>query len=95
MLTPLYPNPDPSPGTVYLPYALSIPATVSIRIYDVSGEVVRDLQPFAGSAGANQEVWDGRNSSGAQAASGVFIAHVTARAGGQSRDAWMKLAIVR
>ena len=78
-----------------MPYVLTTDAQVNIRIFDVSGETVRDLVPFAGRKGANQEKWDGRNSSGAQAASGVFIAHIVARALGEQADAWEKLAIVR
>jgi flagellar hook assembly protein FlgD len=74
---------------------LTCDAEVNIRIYDVAGETVRDLAPFAGLSGANEEYWDGRNSSGAQVASGVFIAHITASALGETADAWVKMAILR
>jgi hypothetical protein len=94
-LTPKFPNPDPGQGPIWLPYVLTTGAQVTIRIFDVSGELVRDLDPFAAGAGANEEAWDGRNGSGALAASGVFIAHIVARKGGEEADAWVKLAIVR
>jgi hypothetical protein len=96
VLTPKLPNPDPAGDTgVWLPYVLTCDADVSIRIYDVAGETVRDLDPFDGRTGANEEFWDERNNSGQQAASGVFIAHIIARALGTQADAWMKLAVLR
>ncbi|HTB22345.1 MAG TPA: choice-of-anchor L domain-containing protein [bacterium] len=94
-LTAAYPNPDPSQGPVWLPYVLTCDADVEIRVYDVAGETVRDLEPFAGRAGQNEEYWDGRNKFGASVASGVYISHITARADGQTQDAWVKLAITR
>ncbi|HTB22825.1 MAG TPA: FlgD immunoglobulin-like domain containing protein [bacterium] len=89
------PNPDPSPGQLWLPYVLTCDADVDIRIYDVAGETVRDLAPFAGQAGANEEYWDGLNSSGQAVASGVYIAHISAQAFGARKAAWVKMAIVR
>jgi hypothetical protein len=94
-LTAAYPNPDPSRGPVWLPYVLTCDAEVAIRIYDVAGETVRDLAPFAGLGGANEEYWDGLNSDARMVASGVYIAHITAEAQGQERDAWVKLAVLR
>ncbi len=49
-----------------------------IRVYTISGEVVRDLEPFEARAGNNHEFWDGKNSSGAQVASGTFIYRIEA-----------------
>lgn len=96
VLTPKPPNPNPSgDGGTWLPYVLSRDAEVRIRIYDVAGETVRDLEPFPGRMGANEQFWDQRNSAGARVASGVFIVHIVATAGGQFRDAWVKCAVVR
>jgi hypothetical protein len=96
ILTPKPPNPDPSSGPgIYLPYVLTCPAQVRIRIFDVAGETVKNLAPFAGQSGANEEFWDETNDSGAQAASGVFIAHIVARAGSAEDDAWVKMALLR
>jgi hypothetical protein len=96
ILTPKSPNPNPSDGTgVWLPYLLSRDAQVNIRIYTVAGEPVRDLDPFHGIWGANEEFWDERNKAGARVASGIFIGHIVARAGGQYDDAWIKIAVTR
>lgn len=96
ILTPKPPNPNPSDGSgVWLPYVLSRNAVVSIRVFDVAGERVRDLDSFNGLQGANEQLWDQRNAAGARVASGVFIVHITARADGQVDDAWVKLAVAR
>jgi hypothetical protein len=76
-LYPSSPNPFGSQGT-YLTYWLQADALVHVRIYDVSGEAVRDLSPFAGKAGDNETFWDGKNSSGRPVASGVYIYRVAA-----------------
>jgi len=94
-LTAAYPNPDPSHGALWLPYVLTCDATVNITIYDVAGETVRDLTPFAGQTGPNEEEWDGRNGSGVLVSSGIYIGHIVAQAFGQKQDAWIKMAITR
>jgi hypothetical protein len=71
------PNPFSSQGT-YITYWLQVDALINIRVYDVSGELVRDLNPFAGKAGDNETFWDGKNSSGRPVASGIFIYKVSA-----------------
>jgi hypothetical protein len=96
LLTPKPPNPSPSKGKgVWLPYLLSRDAEVRIRIFTVAGETVRDLDPFAGRWGANEQFWDERNNAGARVASGIFIGHIVARADGKEADAWIKIAVAR
>jgi len=96
VLTPKSPNPNPGGGNgIWLPYVLSRDADVRIRIFDVSGEKVRDLEPFAGLLGSNEQFWDERNGSGAMVGSGIFIAHIMARANGEYDDAFVKMAVVR
>jgi hypothetical protein len=76
-LYPSSPNPFGSQGT-YIAYWLQVDARINIRVYDISGEVVRDLSPYAGKAGDNETFWDGKNSAGRPVASGVFIYQVSA-----------------
>ena len=47
-----------------------------IRIYPVAGELVKELT--VAPADLNLKVWDGKNSSGRNAASGVYFAHIKA-----------------
>lgn len=67
-----YPNPF-NPSTTI---SFTIPAAdkVSLKIYDLQGALVATLlDGDALSGGSHQRVWDGRNSSGAAAASGVYL----------------------
>jgi flagellar hook assembly protein FlgD len=55
-----------------------VDARVDIKVYTVSGELVRELDPFDALEGKNRQFWDGKNSAGNAVASGVFIYRVAA-----------------
>jgi flagellar hook assembly protein FlgD len=76
-LYPASPNPFGSQG-VYLTYFLSVDARVQVRVWDVSGEAVRDLDPVWGHAGDNELFWDGRNRAGRPVASGTYVYRLSA-----------------
>jgi len=70
-----YPNPF-NPDT-WIPYELAKDAPVSIQIYNIRGQLVRQMnlgEQVAGSYVSKNEAvrWDGRNESGQQVASGVY-----------------------
>ena len=76
-----YPNPF-NPET-WIPYQLSAPAHVTIRIYATSGVLVRTLSLGYQSAGIYQyrtraAYWDGKNEVGESVASGVYFYTLTA-----------------
>ena len=76
-----YPNPF-NPET-WIPYHLSEDADVKLTIYDVNGEVVRDLDVGHQTAAkydtrSKAIYWDGRNRFGEQVASGVYFYHLQA-----------------
>jgi len=76
------PNPFGGSGT-WITYWLQVDAKVNIDVWDVSGEKVRSLPPFAGRSnlvnnGNNETFWDGKNDSGRLVASGVYIYRVRA-----------------
>ena len=80
-LLPNYPNPF-NPET-WIPYQLSEPAEVTLRIYSVSGKLVRALAVGHTPAGIYQSrsraaYWDGRNDVGESVASGVYFYTLTA-----------------
>ena len=56
---------------------------------------MRDLDPFAGKVGANEEFWDIKNNAGAPCASGVFIYRIQAASPLGVAEAWMKCSVVR
>jgi outer membrane protein assembly factor BamB len=75
-LLPNFPNPF-NPDT-WIPYQLTESATVVIRIYNVSGQLVRLLDIGYRQAGfyidkMDAAYWDGRNESGERVASGVYF----------------------
>jgi hypothetical protein len=71
-----YPNPfNPSTRIVY---ALKEQSNVLLKVYDVLGREIRTLVNEEQVAGLKEVVWDGRNESGKQVASGIYIYHLQA-----------------
>ena len=76
-----YPNPF-NPET-WIPYHLSEDADVKLTIYDINGEVVRDIN-IGHQVAAKYDTrskaiyWDGRNRFGEQVASGIYFYHLQA-----------------
>jgi len=66
-----YPNPF-NPATKIC-YGLAGRSHVSLRIYDVSGRLLRVLVDAPRQAGHHEETWDGRDSGGRIVASGVYF----------------------
>ena len=66
-----------------------LPASAKIKIFTINGELVRLLEVAAADAG--NKTWDGRNSDGYKAASGVYLAVV--KAGSDERT--LKVAVER
>ena len=80
-LLPNYPNPF-NPET-WIPYQLSEPADVILRIYAVSGSLVRTLALGQMPAGiyetrSRAAYWDGKNGVGESVASGIYFYTLTA-----------------
>jgi exonuclease III len=76
--------PGPGRGGVCLRIHLDRAAGVQLEIFDVRGACVAVLgteQDGVRAAGEHAFVWDGRTGSGTRAASGTYMARLTARAG--------------
>ena len=76
VLLPNYPNPF-NPET-WIPYQLSKPADVTLTIYAVNGQLIRQLSLGHQLAGVYQSrsraaYWDGRNTLGEPVASGLYF----------------------
>ena len=81
VLLPNYPNPF-NPET-WIPYHLATDADVTLTIYDMSGQVVRQFGLGHQAAGRYQSRsravhWDGRNEFGEQVVSGLYFYHLSA-----------------
>jgi hypothetical protein len=96
-----YPNPfHPDVGPTTIAYKLDDAASVTLRIFSLSGELVRKEDFPAGSAGGlaglNQFEWDGENGDGSLVASGGYVVLVEAKGGGETLHVMRrKIAVVR
>ena len=89
-----YPNPF-NPET-WIPYQLSEDSSVSVSIYDTTGQLIRTLPLGFQSAGfynsrERAAYWDGRNALGERVASGIYFYQLTTPAFQQTR----RLVIVK
>ncbi|MFN8180090.1 MAG: PQQ-binding-like beta-propeller repeat protein [bacterium] len=76
----LAPRPNPSRAATTFAWAMPERAPVSIRIYDITGRLVRNIADTTMDAGPHQMSWDGRDGSGRRVASGVYFAKLRAGA---------------
>ncbi|MDI6808915.1 MAG: FlgD immunoglobulin-like domain containing protein [Candidatus Eisenbacteria bacterium] len=84
--------PNPFSPRTEIRYAVPEDSRVDLRIYDVAGKMVRALlKSERVRAGVHAEVWDGRNNSGQELASGVYFYQL--RAG--DKVATMKMVLLR
>ena len=59
-------------------FSLKEKGHVSLRIYDVSGRIVRNLVDEIRDAGSYETVWDGTNDGGRPTASGIYFCRMEA-----------------
>ncbi len=69
-------SPNPSAGPSALTFSLPARTTASLRLYDVRGALVRELQDGPLEAGIHRRAWDGRAADGAPAGPGVYFAEL-------------------
>jgi D-alanyl-D-alanine carboxypeptidase/FG-GAP repeat len=66
--------PNPFRASTTISYDLATPAPVDLRVYDLTGRLVRVLEDRAiRPAGRNAALWDGINANGNAASSGVYM----------------------
>lgn len=75
----LYNNaPNPFTNMTTLRYDLSNAAQVELRIYDLSGRMIRRLSAGDLPAGSHTLAWDGRDATGKSCSAGIYTAIMTA-----------------
>ncbi|MCX6150635.1 MAG: M1 family aminopeptidase [Ignavibacteriales bacterium] len=72
-----YPNPF-NPSTT-IKYVLPKSSSVELKIYDLMGREIRTLVSDIISDGYKEIVWDGRNCSGEQVSSGIYLYRLSAK----------------
>jgi len=83
--------PNPSRGAVVISYGLPVESPVSLKVYDLSGRLIRTLVSGREKAGFRRVSWDGRTQGGGRVASGVYFYRLTAG----SFSATRKLVVLR
>ena len=83
--------PNPFNPTTWIPFYLPADGHASIRIYNVRGELVKTLRDKRYDRGAHSVRWDGTDSNGAAAASGLYFCVLRQSGEQQTR----KLALIR
>jgi uncharacterized membrane-anchored protein len=71
-----YPNPFNPETHIY--YALNTPENVRVQIFNVAGQLIRTFDMGYQPVGSYSVRWDGRNESGDQTASGVYLYRIQA-----------------
>jgi len=84
-----FPNPF-NPSTI-IRYDIAEPGMVNLRIYDVTGALVRVLETRLRDRGRYQIGWNGENNRGEQISSGVYFYRLTAPGYSQTR----KMVLIR
>jgi flagellar hook assembly protein FlgD len=98
-----YPNPfNPNKERTNIRYRLSADAgEVKIRIYDITGALVNELDGTTNGEGSsvwskyNDVEWDGRNGRGDMVANGIYPFEITARLGDKTVSGRGKMAVLK
>jgi len=67
------PWPNPSAGAATFGYQVREPRQVTLRVLDVAGRLVREIESGVRGPGAYYTSWDGRTSAGGRAPSGTYF----------------------
>ena len=71
-------HPNPAGPTTTVRYTLPSRSRVTVRVYDLSGRLVRTLLDDVAGPGEHRAVWDGATDTGDRAASGVYFVKLEA-----------------
>lgn len=71
-------SPNPFNPMTTVEFGVPTPTIVTLRVFDVTGRMVRQLLSDRIEAGIHRRVWDGRDSNGATVAAGVYMIHFAA-----------------
>jgi hypothetical protein len=77
---PLLTSPNPTRGPATITYSLPAPGRIRLAIYDAAGRLVRVVADRTVSAGAHQQLWDGRNAVGRPVGAGIYVARLSGAA---------------
>jgi flagellar hook assembly protein FlgD len=74
-LAPSFPNPFNM--STCIPFTVDDRMQVTLRVYDISGRLVRTLLDRDVGQGSHEREWDGRDDAGVEVASGVYFVRLS------------------
>ncbi len=89
------PNPTPNGKTTFTYHLAQPPDEVTIKIYTVTGRLIRTILDASARRGNNETEWDGRDETGTRCANGVYLYRVIAHTDSDTVEQVGKLAILR
>jgi hypothetical protein len=92
-MDPNYPNPF-NPET-RIRIRLAEAARIEIAVYDVMGRLLKTLSGGAKAAGVHEVRWDGKDASGIDVPSGVYVVRMQASAANRTFDQARKVTLMR
>ena len=75
-ISSVYPNPFISNATISFYKPLHLQGEVKIQIYNIKGQLVRELNDFDSEQGLNEVQWDGKDKHGKSVSSGLYYYHI-------------------
>ena len=88
-----YPNPF-NPETK-ISYHLPVAARVTVTVYNLLGQQVKQLTDEKQKAGSYQLTWDGTNNRHIKVTSGIYFYYLEASAAGQTYRAVRKMSLIK
>ena len=89
------PNPVEDGKTFFTYQLVQPPDKVTIKIYTVSGRLIKTILDASADRGNNETFWDGRDEAGIRCANGVYLYRVVAQTEDSKVEKVGKLAILR
>lgn len=74
MITGIYPNPFNPTATIK--YTIPKPGNIKIRIYNITGELVKEIEYINKHAGNYIQIWNSDNKYGEKVSSGIYLVQV-------------------
>jgi len=78
-------RPNPAAGPVTVSFSLPAETMATLTVHDVLGRLLGTLAAGRFTSGGHEASWDGRDTRGARAASGVYVLRLETPAGGATR----------
>ena len=91
--------PNPFDGSTIITYQMTKTARVTIKIYDLAGDLIKTLceneTHAPGGDGYDRVTWSGDDDGGSDAANGVYLCYIKVTDGSKTFTKVIKIAVLR